>query len=470
MSEMDRRALIAENLRKLESGESLQPYEKLLFDWLAGAGSSVAPPIVPRVAGGWVRDALLGLRSNDVDIAVDICTGLEFADTLRRYLETSDPSVTVKVRGNREQSQHLASARIEITGMSPIDVCQLRSDEYTPASRIPTIRVGTPEEDAHRRDCTINALFFNVQTRKVEDFHTGLEDLGVGIIRTLTPPLDSFAEDPLRILRAFRFGARFGLAIDPAIFDAARQEVPLFLGKVTRPMMEKEVRKTFKTGDPLSAVDSYIQCGLFAPIFDHTGSWHLDADVVRSRVAIASRDLPKVPTRYSIVLVAIYKDLFTAGMVIDPVNGRKKVQAAECAIVRCFSAAASVFQLSLKLFTAAKAVPELRADVSRVSVGKWLRGIGELWTLTKYLLFSEDDQVFFTDRLVPFVEAEGLVGVWTMKPILNGAEIGNLHNVKGKGIVALLDRLIEWQLSNPGGSADDYRRTVASMPSSQPES
>jgi tRNA nucleotidyltransferase (CCA-adding enzyme) len=74
--------------------------------------------------------------------------------------------------------------------------------------------MGTPTEDAQRRDFTFNALFLNVQSQSVEDLcGTGIDDLRAGLIRTPLPPLQTFADDPLRVLRAVRFASRFGFAM-----------------------------------------------------------------------------------------------------------------------------------------------------------------------------------------------------------------------------------------------------------------
>lgn len=93
-----------------------------------------------------------------------------------------------------------------------IDVVNLRSEEYGADSRVPDIRIGTPTEDAFRRDLTINTLFYNINERKIEDFTgQGLRDLQLRIARTPVSPLKTFADDPLRILRTFRFSQRFDL-------------------------------------------------------------------------------------------------------------------------------------------------------------------------------------------------------------------------------------------------------------------
>ena len=101
----------------------------------------------------------------------------------------------------------------------------LRSEEYGSDSRVPKIDIGSPLEDAERRDSTINSMFYNIKDGKVED-HTGkgLDDLRHGIIRTPLAPLKTFLDDPLRLLRTVRFAARFNFKIQEDIFEASRSE------------------------------------------------------------------------------------------------------------------------------------------------------------------------------------------------------------------------------------------------------
>ena len=83
------------------------------------------------------------------------------------------------------------------------------------------MRFGTPKEDAERRDLTINALFYNLHTERVEDFTGwGLRDVEDGIIRTPLDPLTTFKDDPLRVLRAVRFATRLNFQIVPEIKNA----------------------------------------------------------------------------------------------------------------------------------------------------------------------------------------------------------------------------------------------------------
>lgn len=98
------------------------------------------------------------------------------------------------IPANPDQSKHLETATLRLHGLS-IDMVHLRSETYTEHSRIPTIDVGTPTEDAERRDFTINTLFYNLNTGEVEDFTgKGLKDMKDGIIRTPLEPKVTFMD------------------------------------------------------------------------------------------------------------------------------------------------------------------------------------------------------------------------------------------------------------------------------------
>ena len=198
----------------------------------SGDGSQ---PCQARIAGGWVRDKLLARDSDDLDITLSTLTGNAFALCLKHYL--SSPSFAAsslaqspffsedgsemgrigKIAANPEQSKNLETATARVLGLS-LDFVNLRKETYDPGSRIPTMTFGTPKEDAERRDITINSLLYNVHTRQVED-HTGLglQDLASGLIRTPLPPLTTFLDDPLRVLRCVRFSSRFAYELHPNI-------------------------------------------------------------------------------------------------------------------------------------------------------------------------------------------------------------------------------------------------------------
>ena len=103
-----------------------------------------------------------------------------------------------------------------------IDLVNLRKEDYAADSRIPEkIEFGSPKEDALRRDLTINSLFYNINEVTVEDFtEKGLEDLKNEIIRTPLPAYETFNDDPLRVLRVFRFASKYGFEVHETILEA----------------------------------------------------------------------------------------------------------------------------------------------------------------------------------------------------------------------------------------------------------
>jgi tRNA nucleotidyltransferase (CCA-adding enzyme) len=109
-------------------------------------------------------------------------------------VQTGSSKRAKTIPANPEQSKHLETATMQLHGLS-LDLVNLRSETYSVASRIPQIEFGTPLQDAERRDFTINALFYNLHTKEIEDFTgRGLQDLRDGIIRTPLAPLVTFLD------------------------------------------------------------------------------------------------------------------------------------------------------------------------------------------------------------------------------------------------------------------------------------
>ncbi|KAJ7480166.1 hypothetical protein B0H11DRAFT_1725232 [Mycena galericulata] len=226
-----------------------------------------------RIAGGWVRDKLLGMQSNDIDIALTDMMGEDFAGHLEAFAQRKNVKTgpIAIFNPNPEQSKHLKTARIPIFGLE-LDLVNLRSEEYADSSRIPTtVTFGTPLQDALRRDITINALFYNIHTRSVEDCtEKGIEDLKNGTIRTPLPPRETFLDDPLRILRSLRFASRFGFEIVPELAQAVQDPViqHALVTKVKRERVGEEISKIMKGPDPLRGIQLIDHLTLYDSIFN----------------------------------------------------------------------------------------------------------------------------------------------------------------------------------------------------------
>lgn len=222
--------------------------EKQLFDFLLDVVDKNQCQTVIRVAGGWVRDKLLGRNSDDIDIVLDNMTGKKFADLINRYeVDHGHQRHAVGlIKANPDQSKHLETATMQLGAKGNwVDLVNLRCEAYSSSSRIPSeMTFGTPEQDAERRDFTINSLFFNLRAEVVEDWTgVGLEDLARGLLRTPLDPHVTFLDDPIRVLRAIRFAARFDFDLTREIRDSmARDDVKLALEhKVSRERVGKEI-------------------------------------------------------------------------------------------------------------------------------------------------------------------------------------------------------------------------------------
>ena len=240
-------------------------------------------PTVLRFTGGWVRDKLLGADSQDIDVAINNMTGLQFGLELQKYLNIAenprkygigsnvqlsaepipeggsktDPSLSKgsgalgglhKIEANPEKSKHLETVTTKVLGLD-IDLVNLRTETYSEASRNPQMAFGTPEEDALRRDATVNALFYNLSTSSVEDFTgLGLSDMRSEILRTPLEPRQTFLDDPLRVLRLIRFASRLDYSIESNTEEAMDDEIirSALTSKISRERVGSEMDKMLK--------------------------------------------------------------------------------------------------------------------------------------------------------------------------------------------------------------------------------
>src|SRR5687768_15104483 len=163
-------------------------------------------------AGGCVRDQILGIPPKDYDVATSAL-----------------PEQIQDVFGRRKTLAIGASFGV-ITVIGPkgagqIDVATFRRDAAYSDGRHPdSVSFTTAEQDALRRDFTINGLFFDPVNSEVIDYVGGQEDLRRGVVRAIGDPRQRIAEDKLRMLRAVRFAARFDFAIDAATLTAIQQQ------------------------------------------------------------------------------------------------------------------------------------------------------------------------------------------------------------------------------------------------------
>jgi len=159
------------------------------------------------LAGGCVRDMLLGRPAKDYDVATDALP----ADVIRLFRRTLKVGAKFGVV-------------IVLTQGEQVEVATFRSEAGYEDGRHPTeVRFTSAAEDASRRDFTINGMFYDPLEEQVLDYVSGQADLGRRIIRTIGDPQERFSEDYLRILRAIRFSTQLGFAVEPGTYDAVRR-------------------------------------------------------------------------------------------------------------------------------------------------------------------------------------------------------------------------------------------------------
>jgi poly(A) polymerase len=194
-------------------------------DALAVVGRLREAGHVAYFAGGCVRDALLGLTPKDYDVATD-ATPPRVRELFPRTQAVGAAFGVILVRQGRSQ----------------IEVATFRSDgKYVDGRRPEDVVFTNAEEDAKRRDFTINGMFYDPVEDKVIDYVGGQTDLKNRVLRAIGNADERFAEDHLRVLRAVRFAARFGLIIEPSTSDAIARNVP-HLTRISPERIAEELR------------------------------------------------------------------------------------------------------------------------------------------------------------------------------------------------------------------------------------
>jgi poly(A) polymerase len=165
------------------------------------------------LVGGGVRDLLIGKEPKDFDVGTD-ATPNEIRRLFRnsRIIGRRFPLVHVYFRGGKVVEVSTFRSNVQNGDAGPLS----RDDNW-----------GTPEEDAWRRDLTINGLFYDIETFAVIDFVRGLDDLEGRIIRTIGDPYERLREDPVRMIRAVRHAARTGFRIEDETWRAICELHPL---------------------------------------------------------------------------------------------------------------------------------------------------------------------------------------------------------------------------------------------------
>ena len=217
-----------------------------------------------RFVGGAVRDELLGLPVNDVDLA----TRLRPDDVVKRLGAAGIKAVPTGI------------AHGTVTAISdgqPVEVTSLRRDVATDGRRATIAFTDDWKEDAARRDFTINALSADPASGELFDYFGGLADLGARRVRFIGLALERIAEDHLRILRFFRFHARFGAGPpDAAALDACAARANDLMA-LSRERIADELLKLLSMPDPVPTLAIMLERAILAPVLPEIAPGRLGA-------------------------------------------------------------------------------------------------------------------------------------------------------------------------------------------------
>ncbi len=206
-----------------------------------------------RLVGGAVRDSLAGEPVKDIDLATKL----------------SPQEVTARLQKARIKAVPTGIAHGTVTAVlssGPVEVTTLRRDVSTDGRRATIAYTDDWREDAARRDFTINALYADPETGELFDYFGGESDLAAGLVRFIGEPLQRIAEDHLRILRFFRFHARFGKGAPDAASLKACAERANDLMALSRERIADELLKLLALPRPVETVELMLSHGIFLPV------------------------------------------------------------------------------------------------------------------------------------------------------------------------------------------------------------
>jgi tRNA nucleotidyltransferase (CCA-adding enzyme) len=423
------------NIRALEAGEAFSDFDRYVIGIIKrGCSSFPGKNITARIAGGWVRDHILGIKSDDIDIIIDSVSCNQFGEKILPF----DGNFSIAhLSYNNAEGKALPIVRIGISKDTWFDITDYGEE-------------GSPIEDARRRDFTINALFFNITTMKVEDYFGGIDDMKNNILRTPIDPKQSCLEDPRRVLRCFRFAAMFNYTVDPALIEAIKNTRDSFDKNISKGRIGRELQKMLDSENIIRAMDLIVETEMFDSIFDPNRLYNLNSEEAVNRVRKLAPVLG-LKNRLTLVLSAIYYQMYKPDSNATTLN----------AALKKLYISNNIGYEAKKYQKAAYAISH-KMNLNRVDVGRLIMDLGETWEVVKYMLMNDDELSFYENEFAPFVEREKLRDIWKLEPLMKGPELAEATGTKlGKETRRLIDKMVDWQINNPNKTKEDYKEFLS---------
>lgn len=269
------------------------------------------------LAGGAVRDMVRGETPKDLDIVITDhgeTGGMVFAKWLAQQMgnfkEGSNPVLYPKF-GTAKVNLTGVHNKVDLEGFQ-VEAVFARKEVYTPGSRKPEVFPGTIEDDAFRRDFTVNSMMLDLTNDKILDITgRGRADIQAGIIRSTSNPDEIFGQDALRMFRAIRFATKYDWNIEPETWEGIKNNLDN-LGNTSRERIRDELDKILQTKNPRRGFELLRDSGLLphlAPEFQKsvgmTQNVHHSEDVFGHTLSVLQATKPELVTR----LIALFHDI-----------------------------------------------------------------------------------------------------------------------------------------------------------------
>ncbi|MEM7813212.1 MAG: CCA tRNA nucleotidyltransferase [Planctomycetota bacterium] len=379
-------------------------------------------------AGGCVRDELLGQTPKDYDVATDATPDrVREIFGKRRTLAVGAAFGVIIVLPPKDSSSRYGG------DAEQVEVATFRTEgPYTDGRRPDGVVFATPEEDARRRDFTINGLFMDPATGEVIDHVGGRDDLNAGVIRAIGDPRARMTEDKLRLLRAVRFAARMNFEIDPATADAIKAMADQ-ITVVSGERIGDEIKKMLAAPNRRQAVEILTELRLFKILFPEA--------IAPDKVALDY--LERIPgNRFESVLAALLSEFMPHPVPSDTLRFPER-KAGDVEPVR---------QIAKRLRLSNDESDRLAWLVSRLS----LPGREDLPLATRRRLCTHSDAPLLSQiALIDHADLPAHLTAPLPDPLLDGSDLIALGLTPGPAFTAILDDVRDAQLEGELNSKED---------------
>ena len=362
------------------------------------------------VVGGVVRDLLLGKRSGDIDITTD-----------------AHPGETASILGDWGEAVWDQGARFGTIGARRgdivVEVTTHRSEQYEQTSRKPQVKFsGAIEDDLARRDFTVNSMAIEFPSWRLVDPFNGREHLEIGVLSTPLGARSAFSEDPLRMLRAARFTAGYGLAPDEEVEEAIT-DIAERLAIVSKERINDEMSKFLVVDKPGAGVSLLQRTGLMKQIFPKASNF----EVIRPDVLDLVQ--PDLVTRWASLLWPVAGNAELVRSLLSDLRVSKSIS----------SQVAGIVDASQRLTQA--------VDVSPSSIRRALHAIRPN-TASAVALLEAYGQAPSDEVLVAMHRLEAEEGTQRVEVPLDGFEVAELIGKEGPDVGTTLSRLMDHRLDS----------------------